>query len=86
MSLFVQALELAQRVTATDGDALKGNRSVWFKDGGRLECRVLDRDRMAAGSDLMGPTIIESLDSTIVVPPGWSARLDDKGFITMGRV
>ncbi|MBT5264745.1 MAG: hydantoinase/oxoprolinase family protein [Rhodospirillaceae bacterium] len=80
------ALELAQRVTATDGDALKGNRSVWFKDGGRLECRVLDRDRMAAGSDLMGPTIIESLDSTIVVPPGWSARLDDKGFITMGRV
>ena len=44
-----------------------------------------DRNRLDATSQLTGPAIVESLDSTLVIPPGWSASNDHRGFITMER-
>ena len=38
--------------------------------------------RTAAGA---GPFIVEEMDCTVVVPPGWRARLDERGFILMTR-
>ena len=32
-----------------------------------------------------GPAVIESLESTILVPPAWQARMDDNGFIHLTR-
>ena len=32
-----------------------------------------------------GPFIVEEMDCTVVVPPGWSAALDERGFILMSR-
>ena len=32
-----------------------------------------------------GPFIVEEMDCTVLVPPGWSAALDDRGFILMSR-
>ena len=32
-----------------------------------------------------GPFIVEEMDCTVVVPPGWSAGLDERGFIVMTR-
>ena len=32
-----------------------------------------------------GPFIVEEMDCTVVVPPGWSAALDERGFILMTR-
>jgi len=46
---------------------------------------VHDRSRLDATSQLTGPAIVESLDSTLVIPPGWSASNDHRGFITMER-
>ncbi len=40
---------------------------------------------MAPGDTLGGPAIIESLDSTIVVPPTWTARMDERGFVLLTR-
>jgi N-methylhydantoinase A len=37
------------------------------------------------GALLCGPAIIEALDSTTVVPPGWQARIDDFGCIRLTR-
>jgi N-methylhydantoinase A/oxoprolinase/acetone carboxylase beta subunit len=77
------ALTLAQKVTARGGGSEKARRPVCFEKTGRVETPVHDRDRMAPGDSLAGPVIIESLDSTIVVPPDWSARMDERGFILL---
>ena len=37
------------------------------------------------GTPRPGPFIVEEMDCTVVVPPGWSASLDDRGFILMSR-
>ena len=38
-----------------------------------------------AGAPRPGPFIVEEMDCTVVVPYGWSAALDDRGFILMSR-
>jgi len=43
------------------------------------------RDSLAAGEALWGPAIIEAMDSTIVVPPGWIAAVDGTGYIRLRR-
>lgn len=63
------------------GDAGKGNRRVWFRAHGEVEASVLDRARMASDQTAAGPAIIESLESTILIPPGWTGRMDADGFI-----
>ena len=42
---------------------------------------VYDRAALAAGQALAGPTIIEERETTIVLPPGWRARVEDNGCI-----
>ena len=37
------------------------------------------------GSPRPGPFLVEEMDCTVVVPPGWSAALDERGFILMSR-
>jgi N-methylhydantoinase A len=60
-------------------------RSVWFADTGFADCPVQWRDGLAPGASLTGPAIVEALDSTIVVPPGWTARVNERGYIRMRR-
>ena len=38
-----------------------------------------------AGAGPAGPFIVEEMDCTVVVPPGWRAALDERGFILMTR-
>ena len=67
------------------GDSLKGERAAWFAETGRVATPVHDRARLAAGQELTGPAIVEALDSTLVVPPVWRAKVDDAGFIRLAR-
>ena len=60
-------------------------REVWFPEVGSTPCPVHWRDGLAAGETLAGPAIIEAMDSTIVVPPGWVARVDGMGYIRLRR-
>jgi N-methylhydantoinase A len=80
----IPALKIRQR-TGDGHGGLKGRRKVWFRDGGEMEADVLDRDRLAAGYETSGPAIIESLESTILVQPGWRGRIDDDGFALLTR-
>jgi N-methylhydantoinase A len=41
---------------------------------------------MPAGSQLAGPAVIESLESTILVPPGWQAKMNEDGFVLLTRL
>ena len=59
-------------------------REVVF--GERLRCPVIARgDLPADAGGRPGPFIVEEMDCTTVVPPGWRARRDERGFILMTR-
>jgi N-methylhydantoinase A len=58
-------------------------REVHFDQRGWVATRVLDRNALAAGDELTGPCVVEELDSTVVLPPGTSARVDDVGNIVI---
>src|SRR5271166_5766496 len=58
-----------------------GVREVWFAETGSVVCPVHWRGGLAAGATLAGPAIVEAMDSTIVVPPGWIATVETGGYI-----
>ncbi len=59
-------------------NALKGTRNVFFGEaGGFVESQIYDRSKLGPGLSLKGPAIIEQVDSTVVVPPNFTARVDD---------
>jgi N-methylhydantoinase A len=60
-------------------------REVWFAASGAVPADVHWRNGLASGAAIAGPAIIEALDSTTVVPPGWAARIDDLGYIRLTR-
>jgi N-methylhydantoinase A len=66
-------------------DAPKSRRKLWFRETGAVDAAIYDRRLMASGLELEGPAVIESLESTILVPPGWSARVNDDGFVLLTR-
>src|SRR5699024_3678765 len=66
-----------ESVGTLDG-ALKGERNVYFKEaGGFVETPIYRREDVPVGAEFEGPAIVEQLDSTVVVPPEFSARVDD---------
>jgi N-methylhydantoinase A len=54
-----------------------GTRKVYFESTGWVETAVFDRHDLPAGTHLVGPTVIDQLDSTTVVPPGATADVDE---------
>jgi len=60
-------------------------REVWFPEAGFAATPVYRRDELIADHRLVGPAILEALDSTIVVPPGWIASVDAGGYIRLRR-
>ncbi|TDC87074.1 hydantoinase/oxoprolinase family protein [Nonomuraea deserti] len=61
-----------------------GLRRAYFPEtGGFVEVPVHTRSSMGAG--LRGPAVIEDAESTIVVPPGWSATLTESRAVRLTR-
>jgi len=79
---------LPSLLLAQPGDAevaRSRKRNVWFPSTGFVTTPVHWRPGLTAGAVVTGPAIVEAVDSTAVVPPGWTARVDDMGFIRMSR-
>jgi N-methylhydantoinase A len=76
-------LVLAQR--ADPACARMHSRDVWFAGSGFTPTPVHWRDGLTAGMQIVGPAIIEAMDSTTVVPPGWQAQIDELGYIVIAR-
>jgi N-methylhydantoinase A len=66
-------------------DPLKGRREAWFREHGAVAAAVYARTRMPAELEIGGPAVIESLESTILVPPAWQAKMNDDGFVLLRR-
>ncbi|MFT3805253.1 MAG: hydantoinase/oxoprolinase family protein [Burkholderiaceae bacterium] len=62
----------------------QGSRPVRFDElPAKVDAPVFERDRLKAGMKVVGPAIIDQLDSTIVVPPGVTAEVDRSLTIVM---
>ncbi|WP_263784420.1 hydantoinase/oxoprolinase family protein [Salinibacter grassmerensis] len=56
-------------------DAAMGTRPVWFEQDGPTETTAYNRKALHHGHALDGPAVLHQYDTTIVVPPGWRARV-----------
>jgi len=63
-------------------EALTARRSVYFgEQHGWIDTPVYLRDRIAAGTTLHGPAVVEEMSSTVVLAPGQRAEFDRIGNI-----
>lgn len=62
----------------------EGTRICSFDGAIDVETAILDRDKLTAS--VSGPAIIQDAWSTVIVPPGWSARPDELGNLFLSKV
>lgn len=75
----------AQQVTAHVAIARK-SRHVWWDSFGPTLTPVYDRESLAPGSVIEGPAIVEAVDTTYAVCPGWRLAVNNLVFYVMTRV
>ena len=69
-------------------EAKTGESAVWF--GGSAAPRELtvpryDREGLRRGHEIAGPAIVDEFDSTVVVPPDWTATVRAGGAVEVTR-
>ncbi|MCC6457372.1 MAG: hydantoinase/oxoprolinase family protein [Caldilineaceae bacterium] len=62
-----------------------GERPVWFAPDGPTPTAVYARARLQAGHRFAGPALVLQYDATVVVAPGWAARVDTLGNLWLDR-
>ena len=68
-----------------DVGRLSASRRKVLFDRREWDVAVHKRQTLAGGMVLQGPVIVEEVESTTVVPPGWALRVDDLGNLILGR-
>jgi N-methylhydantoinase A len=68
----------AHELVAGDGSrALRGEREIYFAPDGFVATPILDGAALRAGDVLEGPAVVQRMGDSVVVPQGFSARLDE---------
>jgi N-methylhydantoinase A len=71
-------LRLARPVSGTGGEARKGHRDMYIPEAGEFQPgAVYDRYRLRPGDTLVGPAVVEERESSLVLLPGSSGRVDE---------
>lgn len=60
----------------TDRPAAREEREVWFNRVGALSTPIYDRASLSPGHSIVGPAIIEQMDTTTLVHPGTVVSVD----------
>ena len=72
-----------RELPADRGDVTAARRTVrrvyFAESGGFVDCPSYDRYRLPAGAVIDGPAIVEEMDSTTVIHPGFRAEVDRYG-------
>ena len=68
-----------------EGTGLRSESRPAFFDGEFQPTPVYERERLPVGTELDGPAIFEGSESTVVVPPAWTAQVDDRGTLEVTR-
>jgi N-methylhydantoinase A len=61
--------------------ALKARRQVWFPQTGFVSAPVYDRDQLPVTASIVGPCVVEQMDTTTVVPPQAALQVDGLGYL-----
>jgi N-methylhydantoinase A len=56
-----------------------GERSMYFRGVGFVDVPAYARTALAVGEEIVGPAVVEQIDTTTIVPPGTSATTDAAG-------
>jgi len=75
----VEHYEMPELPSASVGveEAVKGSRSLMLdEEDGTQSTPVYDRSLLSNGHSLVGPALIESDQTTLLIPPGWGMRVD----------
>jgi 5-oxoprolinase (ATP-hydrolysing) len=56
---------------------------AWFPDRGRARAPVFDREALAPGAALAGPAIVLEDAGTVVIDPGFRARVEREGVLVL---
>ncbi|MGI9557527.1 MAG: hydantoinase/oxoprolinase family protein [Solirubrobacterales bacterium] len=63
---------------SANGSGPPGKRQAYFEEyGGWMDVDAYVRDEMSPGATIEGPAVIDQFDSTTVLPPETSAKVDD---------
>jgi N-methylhydantoinase A/oxoprolinase/acetone carboxylase beta subunit len=66
--------------------ARKGSRPVWLREEeSEVETPVYDRYALRAGDQLPGPALVEEMDSTTLVPRGYTAEVHPQGCLLLRK-
>src|SRR5499427_3127677 len=82
----IPPLAVRNRTPPHGTNAVKSEREIWFRETGVVRATIYDRRLMPAGLTLFSPAVIESLESTILVPPDWQAKMNQDGFVLLQRI
>jgi N-methylhydantoinase A len=69
----------------TAADAVEGDRPVYFRGAGVVRTPCYARERLAPGMAFDGPAVVDQDDATILVAPGFRARVDAAANIILER-
>ena len=70
--------KVGKEISNKRSEALKGKRDVYFeRRDGFVKTPVYDRRYLRRGILIHGPSLIEQVDTTIVVPPNFDAVVDE---------
>jgi N-methylhydantoinase A len=75
-----------ERGAARAGAADAATRPVHFAGLAAVPSRVIDRAVLRPGDHYPGPLVIEELDSTTLVPPGWTLTVAATGDLLLRRI
>jgi len=78
--------DVSRSAPAVGGAAGPVAREAYFKETGVVRCEVVARDALTPGTSRPGPLIVESPDTTVVVPPEWRLGVEAGGLIALERV
>ncbi len=67
------------------GAALLDRRPVWFDEGGPTQTDFYDRAKLQPGNRFKGPAIVLQFDTTLVIPAGWIATVDELSNLSLVR-
>jgi N-methylhydantoinase A len=60
-------------------------RHVYFRGVGFVDTPCYARERLAPGMAFSGPAVVDQGDATVLVAPGFTARIDSATDIVMER-
>jgi len=71
---------------AAGGSRSGRSRAIWLPGAGApVDATVIERSRLAAGERFSGPALVEQVDTTTLVPAGWSGEVAPSGELILTR-